>query len=272
MPKLPIFNSIYQRLETFTDEQIPRGYLGMSQLGHSCDRYLIYSFRRMYKKYVTPRKRRIFERGDLEEQRVINDLTSVGIAVYETQNEIIGFAGHCKGHIDGVCEGLPGAEKTKHLLEIKTMNDKSFKETKKKGIQKAHWAYYVQSQVYMLYKNLNRALFVITNKNDEDRIYERIYFDKQVAEHAKDRSINIITIDYLPDKIGGPDYFQCKWCDAYGICQQQDEPIRNCRTCAYVEISDNGKWFCFKHDKVLENDKPCNRYRDSTTLLPAGGY
>lgn len=270
MSKLPEFNPIVKALEHRTIEQRPRPYLGMSQLGHACDRYLVYYFRRMFIQYLTPQKMRIFERGDLEEPRIIRDLTQAGIMVFGTQDELIGFAGHCKGHIDGEALGVPGAPKTEHLLEFKTMKDSKFKEFKKKGLEKSHPGYWVQIHTYADKKGLSRILFVVTNKDTEERAYKRYHTDKSVAESAHERSVNIITAESLPDKIAGPDYFECKWCAAFSICHGTTPPERNCRTCRHVEIENNGGWFCTKHEKKLNDDKPCKNYDDNPSLVSDG--
>ena len=105
-----------------------RPYIGGSQVGHPCSRYLWYSFRWCYQEKLTNRMYRLFNRGHREEEIFIENLRYAGINCYGFQAEITFAYGHGKGHIDGLGINVREAHKAVHLLEFKTMNDKYFTE------------------------------------------------------------------------------------------------------------------------------------------------
>jgi hypothetical protein len=257
-----------------------RGYLGMSGLNAKCSRALWYGFH-----WASPpqeldiRTKRIFDRGNLEEERIISELLEVGIEVYkvidgaevpmtgsltEVQEEIIGFAGHAKGHPDGRVRGLPESSKP-HLLEMKTAKESKFKEFVKKGVKEANKVYYGQVQIYMHRLGLERALFIVSNKNTEERYYERIRYDKDYAEALVHREMGIITSDSPPDKISeNRNWIDCKFCNHTDVCHNSAQPSQNCRTCDCSDILDDGKWECSYHGKEItqkEQEVGCPSWR-----------
>jgi hypothetical protein len=263
----------------------PRSYLGMSGIGHPCMRHLWLGFHWVVENKVNKRVKRIFERGDWEEHRLIRDLKSMGVECFrrdiagkkieifghkdEEQEEIIGFARHAKGHIDGRCINVPDAPKTEHLAEFKTANDKNFKLFYKKGSEEANIVYYSQTQRYMHGLKLTRALFCVTNKNDEHRYFERIPYRKSFADDLVKKEQHIIMSDSPPEKIGGPNWYECKWCNHKEFCHSGMQPQQNCRTCDMSDIENRGKWSCTYKEKDLTIDEQrigCNVWKRGWSL------
>ncbi|MEA2080005.1 MAG: hypothetical protein U9P00_09150 [Pseudomonadota bacterium] len=220
MAIIPRNNLIKAHLELPDTVNETRPYLGMSQIGHDCDRYLYMYYHQMFKETISARTSRIFERGNMEEYRVIRDLTKVpGIEIYGTQTAFVDFNDQFRGHCDGFIDGVPTAEKTTHVLEIKTMADKYFKQLVKSGIEKSNKSYYIQGQMYMGYSKCDRILWMVTNKNNEDRHPERGIFNKDIFELYKNRAYTILTMGSIPDRIGsGPEYYVCRMCSARHEC------------------------------------------------------
>lgn len=235
-------------LETTPIPQELRPYLGYSQLGHECARYLWYSFRWCYATEISPQLQRLFNRGHQEEQVVVKDLRAIGVVcedVLDKQAEVVGVLGHVKGHPDGRCTNIPGAEKTEHLLEIKTANDKKFNQFYRFGVERTNPAYWTQVHCYMAHQGLTRCLYIITNKNNDQRYYARIHFNKQVAEDAEGKALDIITSPVpLPKLSERAEWYECKFCNAKDICHHNTPIARNCRTCTNSSIHDNGEWHC----------------------------
>lgn len=249
MPDLPkSVNPIADAIESGEINDPLRPYLGFSSLGTECARYLFYTFRWAYTRTITPRERRLLNRGHHEETILVADLEKAGMSVSHCLNEqveVVGLMGHGKGHPDGEVIGVPGAKDTKHLLEAKTAADKYFRPIARLGIQEAEPVYYVQSQMYMKYRKLSRALFAVTNKNDESRHYERIHFDQDRADRAEERGLDVIISVVPPPKISPQkEFYKCRMCDARGVCQSHERPERNCRTCANSTVRNNGEWGC----------------------------
>lgn len=268
-------DSLTEIMESGMIEQDYRPYIGMSGLRGKCPRYLWYNFRWAYARLTTKRTNRLFRRGDLEEPRVIADLRESGIVVTDCladQVELIDQTGHIAGHPDGKAENVPTAEKTKHLLEVKTMASKYYKNFIRLGLEKSDPVYWGQCHTYCGESGLTRILFVVTNKDNEERTYMRYEYDESVHRDCMSLAMDVLTADVPPKKIGDSTWFECKMCDARGICHK-DEPIkRTCRTCKYVNIEMHGLWTCGNpvmlkavevDTLVLDNDmqlQACSQY------------
>ena len=185
MAKLPI--TIKLKTEALIEDQelieSPRSYFGISGIGHPCARSLWYNFRWVTPRQFSPRVKRLLNRGHLEEPIVIKDLEAIGCRVHSTQKDLVTGHGHIKGHNDGIVDNLPDAPRTPHLLEIKTANEKNFNAIKKDGISIAKPEYEAQAQGYMKLLKLKRTLFVVVNKNTDERYYERVSFDAKKAKY-----------------------------------------------------------------------------------------
>lgn len=271
MVKLPEQKTTLSEIERVGETSIKlRPYLGMSQLGHECNRYLWYSFRWAYGGFISARKNRLYNRGHHEEPIIYKILESIGLIVWGDQTEIQAVYGHCKGHCDGIVRGVIEAPKTNHLLEIKTMGDKYFKDTQKNGLKITYPVYYGQMQVYMHGLGLIRGLFIAINKNDDDLYIERIYYDKEYAEMLLQKAEGIIIANKPPEKAFRPTWWKCKNCDARGICHQNETPQENCRTCEQIQILKKGKWKCNEYNLSLSTEQQrlgCDNYDVLHTLL-----
>lgn len=230
-----------------------RNYLGASVLGHPCDRWLWLSFRWAVIEQFPGRILRVFRRGQNEETTVVSDLRAIGMDVRATgaQQSRCDFGGHIGGHVDGIIHaGVPGAEKTKHILEIKTHSKKSFDDLEKHGVEKSKPQHFVQMQLYMLGMKIERALYVAVCK-DDDRIYtERVKFDEEVAQKYLDRGKRLTLEDRMPPPISAdPSWYQCKFCAAHDLCHGSKLTKEvNCRTCAHSTAKEDGSWRCERHD------------------------
>ena len=71
--------------------ELPRPYLGMSQLGGECWRQLWYYFRWCEYNSYDGRTGRIFQTGHNAEVKMIKDLESVGIECWDTLDAQAGF-------------------------------------------------------------------------------------------------------------------------------------------------------------------------------------
>lgn len=255
-----------------TEEKVSRGYLGMSGIGHECTRALWLGFRFAIKeRFLTVRQKRIFERGDIEEARVIASLKSHGIEVFrrdkennkieifghkhEEQEEFIACHGHAKGHADGRVLGIPESKK-EHGLEIKTMNNAYWSQFAKHGIKKSHPMYYAQMQRYMPEMKVERFLLIASNKDNEKREYERVEYDKDFSESLKEKEMNIIASDMPAGNKFPKTWVTCnvsydgKKCSKYDICHNSAAPSITCRSCEYSDRATDGVWLC-----DLKNDE-----------------
>jgi len=263
------------------DAEPARGYLGASIIGHSCERYLWYTFRQCVKRNFSGRMYRLFETGDLEEARFVKELRAIGCTVHEVdpgtdeQFEVTALGGHFSGHMDGCAIGVPEAPKTWHVLEFKTHNSKSFGELTKEGMQRSKPQHWAQAQVYMLLTGLTRCVYLARNKDNDDLYSERVRYDKEAAEALMQRAERIINATEPPERIANrPNYYECRWCDAHDTCwgvegQAVPLPMISCRQCCHAtpKMDGQARWVCEKHRRSLaptDQERACGDH----LLLP----
>ena len=236
-----------------------RAHLGASVIGGECARATYYSFRWVGYEKFSGRMLRLFERGQLEEKRIVGFLRAAGMEIWEIdthtgkQFRIEDCQGHFGGSLDGVGTGCPDLPKdTPFLCEFKTHGDSSFKKLKDQGLIKSKWQHFVQMQCYMGKMELNYALYCAVNKNDDEFFMELVNFDKNVYLEAIQKASSIIFASEPPRRISeSPAWFTCKYCTFQGICQLGKGGIeRNCRTCVYGHPAPDGLWQCH-YDKHL---------------------
>ena len=261
MPKIERKKGTVTEINKITyGNDTPRGYLGMSGIGEKCWRKLWYGFHFVVRRNHSAKTQRIFNIGHMFEKLAIDELKKVGCKVYkkskygtisdltgepgEVQEELLGFAGHSKGHPDGRIFGLVERPNKELLLELKTMNDKRFNAVSKNTVQKSDPVYYAQTQIYMLEMGLDECFFLAINKNNCEYYYEFIELDVEEAKELKRKQEVIIVSDAPPEKAYSSDYYQCSWCDFFKVCHSTQEPDENCRTCEHSDIADYGKWLC----------------------------
>lgn len=249
-----------------------RKYLGISTLGHPCARYIWYQFRWFLPpEQLTARKKRLFNRGHLEEAIILADLKEIGVKVLTTQKRTISCHGHIQGHLDAILANIPDAPKTDHLGEFKTAATKYFNQLKNaRSVQKIFPAYYIQCQGYMHKFKLKRCLFICVCKETDERYYERIKYDKQFALGIFEKGEAIVLAEQPPDKIStDPSYYRCgpKWCQYREIChypgQYSKDIHKTCRSCRYIEVHDKGRWYCKLHMKFRKTKaqlKGCKKW------------
>lgn len=244
-------------------KKLPRPYLGMSQLGHVCSRYLWFYFRWADKVEYNHRKMRIFRAGHDSEEIIVADLRRVGVIVKGQQEELSHAEGYMLGHIDGIASNLSDMEDKKVLLEAKSAKNSSWKGWDKNGVKMHNKQYYCQSQVYMNKLDLDLALFVVLNKDTSEMLFEFVEYDKEEAEALLKRGEDIVYSDIPPKGINtDPTYYQCGWCEFGDVCHENKAFEVTCRTCKHIELNE-GNFVCglTKECRTKEQQKKaCTKY------------
>lgn len=256
-----------------------RSHLGASGVGKDCARAVWYSYRWATLRRNEGRMVRLFNRGHLEEGRMIALLLTIGCKVYQqdengNQFRISAAGGHYGGSGDGVIVDSPDVPPGLPALgEFKTHNDKSFKELagdnwkeiveaavagrplpafKGKGVKNAKPEHYIQMQQYMRHMNLTAALYFAINKNDDSIYCELVQLDIETADQFTDRGIKIVYMRQPPKRISEtPGWYGCRFCDHRQVCHYGEAPNRNCRTCEFAVPREDGKWWCENKDRQL---------------------
>lgn len=249
--KVPTFaDKIFQAIKDNTPNA-PRSHLGASIIGHSCDRWLWFSFRWIQREDFDGRMLRLFRRGQEEEAPLINDLRRAGLKIADidpaTRKQFNFKVGFFAGSMDGIIlEGVPEAPNKQHILEIKTHSKKSFDALEKDGVEKSKPMHYAQMQVYMGAMQIDRALYVSVCK-DDDRIYtERVRYVPEIFQKLTERAQRIITSDRMPEPLSAdPTWFECKFCAAHPVCHKGKIPQDvSCRSCSHVTFERTGEVTC----------------------------
>lgn len=261
-------------LQAFVDDF--RSHLGASKIGNSCDRFIWFSFRWMAKEVLKPKTARLFNRGHLEEERVVQWLRGIGMNIKQVEDDgrQIRIA-DVQGHFGGSCDGnaiMPdryGAllEKVPFLLEIKTANAKGF-EKFAKGVQKSQPTYWTQLCVYGFKLGLKYAIFIVVGKNDDDIEVEILELDWEHGRNFIQRAEYIINLNVPPARISeNASFWECRFCPMQGVCHLKEHAEKNCRSCQFASPAPNGEWHCSNWNAIIPKEfllKGC----DSWTELP----
>lgn len=213
-----------------------RNYLGMSGIGDRCARKLWYQFRGYSPRLLEGRSIMIFDLGNRVEDAVVTWLRRAGYRVEGQQDVFEAHKGLFRGHCDG---RLYGVTSRPHILEIKSANDNKFKAFKAGGVRAVAPVYFCQVQCYMGYAGLERALFVIMNKNTCELYTERVYFSQEDFEALHQRAYAIISSRKPPKEGCPPDSLDCAWCDFRNHCRAPDLAVqtrRTCGTCHWLDV------------------------------------
>lgn len=258
--KQETLEAINSYLENQTEAR--RSYLGISAIGFKCDRKIFYMLHWAKDEKLEGRVKRLLRRGQREESSIINYLRLVGVCVTGSQAEII-CTPWLRGHCDGIIlSGLKESPNQKHILEMKTSNDKAFKELEKEGVKKAKPEHYAQMVCYMHGSGIQRAFYYVVNKNDDSVYTERIHEDEELAQLLIKRSEDIVrSIEPPPRLSESPVWFECKFCQFWGICHNNEPVQHNCRTCKSARFNENGTVTCRGYD-ITDRFTPCPYYEE----------
>lgn len=295
-PPTPTLTAIYADYEVRQGDGF-RDHLGASIIGKSCARSLWYDFRWITPARYSGRLLRLFETGQLEEDRLVRNLRATGATVLEVDPEtgrqfrVEAHGGHFGGSLDGVALGLLEAPKTWHVLEFKTHSVKSFNELTAKGVVLAKPQHAAQMQIYMHLTGITRALYVAVCKDTDALHVERIEAERAMAERLLEKAGRIIFAQHPPARISeDPAWFECRFCDHHAACHEGGGPAVTCRSCLHAtpvgalpeEVDtgsssgsatskDDGGWHCARHDRMLapaEQRAACDRHLFIPDLIP----
>ena len=251
----------------------PRTHLGASIIGHPCERYIWFGFRWMFREVFSGRMQRLFQRGHLEEDRVLSWLLGVGFTVNQVDidgNQFrIAFAeGHGGGSSDGTTI-LPTRYGSRIagqriLVEIKTQKDKRFKILQGSGVEKEKPQHYVQMSVYGRRLGIQYCLYIAVNKEDDSLDVELVELDWHLADSETEKAERIINSHFPPPRISeNPSFWKCKMCSANPVCHLGAPIEKNCRSCYHAEPTDNKQWHCSLYQQTIPPDfipKGCEKW------------
>lgn len=235
-----------------------RPHMGMSIIGHECERYVWNTWRWTLKPNWEGRMLRLFDSGVRAEPRFLEELRAIGAEVWDVdpdtglQWRVSACNGHLGGSLDSVARGLPEAPKTVAVIECKTHNDKSFNDLLAKGVKESKPQHFIQMNGYMGLMDISRALYLAENKNTAAVYTEWVHFDEALFKATMQKAERLIGMTEPPPRISeDPAHWQCKMCNFHPVCHGRLAAEANCRTCCHASPVENGAWRCEQHSKEL---------------------
>lgn len=255
--------------DAFSTDTFPfRSHLGASVIGGPCARANWLSFRWATLKQHSAKLLRLFNRGHLEEARMLALIELIGATVYNVttdgkQLRISHAAGHAGGSVDGIAVGIPDLPPGfPCLTEFKTHGQNSFAKLQQSGVRKSKPQHYTQVQLYMGKLSLQVALYVGVNKNTDELYAELIPFDAIEYERGLKRFTDIVFSPAPPKRISeSAAWFECRMCDEREACFF-GKVHKTCRTCTQSVLIEGG-WMCRSYNVRLTKEQQavgCNQY------------
>lgn len=246
--------------------------LAIGSMGEECERRLWLGFRWAHEpEALDGKKIRLFDTGNREEVRLLDDLIRAGIKVTQGEDggqiKVRALGGHLRGKLDGEATGVPEAPKVEHVVECKTANDKTFKQiaagvtsrkdgSVSKGVKEQKPSHYAQVQIYMHLRGKRRCLYLLVSKNTDEIYVERIEYDAAHALALMAKAERVISASRAPSRISDdPAKYPCVMCPAASVCHGQAFGRNNCRTCIHstphINAGWEAIWICERFSKEL---------------------
>jgi hypothetical protein len=246
--------SLKATVELYTRHKLPaehRKHLGASLAGRDCTRYLWNTYRWLLLEQHDGRMRRLFDRGQREEQQFIDLLRGAGWQVWDIdprtgkQYRITHMSGHIGGSLDAIVQ--PPGVNMGLIGEFKTHNQKSFDALKANGLLASKPEHFIQMSMYGEQFQLPYGLYCAVNKNTDEIDWQVVELDWGAAKYATQRLEAVIGMQTPPSKLSEtPTHYVCKRCHFNGICHKGEAPEKNCRSCEHASPAAQGEWHCNK--------------------------
>lgn len=285
-PVSPTLEAVDAAIEAAQDAGA-RPYLGVSQIGHACDRALWYGLRWAEQRKLAAKSLRAIEDGHAGEALMAARLRMVpGVTLHTSdpggagQIAVEAVSGHVRGHLDGAILGVREAPKTWHVWEHKQVNEAKFRKLAKfvaelgEKAALAAWdpVYHGQALVYMSLTGMKRHFLTVGTPGGREYQAVRTEADGERAEALVARAERIVTADVPPLRLSeDPAWFECRYCAYHELCHGDAAPVASCRTCAHsTPVMGAGAWRCERHDARIPLDAQragCSDHRYIPVLL-----
>ncbi len=265
-------------------ETWPSAAISIGSIHNPCERrhWLALRWFKPPKSYDAKTLRR-FDRGNVEEARVVAELREAGFTVEDLDpsndrqwKAVIG-GGWLRGKVDGLVLGLPEAPKQWHILEIKTMGAAPWARAVKLGAAQTFPEHYAQAQLYMAALGYESALYWAVNRETDEIHAERWKIDQGLVDKLLARAEYVTRAPDMPPQIASSAKNPaCRFCPFTDVCHAEPEarawPERNCRTCVHFEMRQPYRGHCSRwtQSKDLDAQKVgCPAHVTEPTMIPA---
>lgn len=272
--------------------------LSASKCGFPCERNLFYSVNG-YEGNTSTHSQRIFDVGTALEPFVVEWLRSDGWNVeYNegSQNAEIEVTvdvpnGQLIGHPDCIISRPEGLQNV--LIDIKTMNERSFTLWKREGSLKSKPQYVKQLHVYAAGlmaqgRTIEKLGIVGVNKNNSDMHMDFFDFDENIMKSISESAQRVFSLTDAPIENSPTESWCCNYCEYSNICNLSGmPPIMNDKPELPSVFSDSDEVIRAMHQlldarekaksaKALEDDAKNTLDRlirdKGLTSMQAGGY
>lgn len=194
------------------DHQKERNYLGMSTIGHPCNKKLWIDYHESPPRQLEPRGYLAIHDGHRHEDVMKEWLNKLpNVTVRGGQTTVEDLEGRFRGHLDGII-AVDGVE---YVWEHKQCNEAKFDRFQKQTLAEWDGIYYAQAQCYMHYTGIHSHLLTCGTPGLRD-------FDFKITEYAGAQQY-IDKADYITGSRIMPEglrkgHYMCNWCDFKDRC------------------------------------------------------
>ena len=203
--------------------------LRASRVGHCCDRHLWYSMMQAQEE-TSDKTALVFEIGRTLEPVVIQHLRNNGYSVkrnpLDGSNEGLNLKIDVEGdsisaHPDCI---ITDEVEGNILVDIKTMNDHSFRVLKREGTKKAFPQYFAQVHIYAeALKRMNVQIsklgIVALNKNNAEVLIDTFDFEAEAMKAIIERAKYIFSCQEAPEQGSRFEEWKCSYCGYASLCE-----------------------------------------------------
>lgn len=211
--------------------------LRASKAGFACLRSLWYSVNaaeKGFQEQVSPKSQRIFDVGTALEPVIINWLINDGWDVQynpgsqnaELEITVPVIGGFLKGHPDAI---ISKGEIKNALIDVKTMNERSFDCWRRQGTMKSKPQYVTQLHIYAMGLmeqgiKVEKLGIVGVNKNNSDMYMDFFDYNDGIALDITNRAELVMRMTEPPVYDCPCEKWACDYCEFSGICELHNAP------------------------------------------------
>lgn len=205
-----LINSYYR--DSFETRE--RAYFYVSDVG-KCPRALYFHFKDVSQEEPDPRILRVFDEGDYTHRRLMGVLFSLGVV------QAVEISTPPNDLVHGRADGIITLENRAYVLEIKSSAGFKFRK-----LEKPRSRHRKQTQLYMHYLKVPRAVLLYENKNTQHLKEFRLEYDEELAGDLLDKFRFLkdqIEKDIVPEKPEEIKKWQCRHCAYRTHCRKLEK-------------------------------------------------
>jgi len=209
---------------------IPRLRLGLSQIGHPCQQYLLNKYKGIPEQYIATTNQLTFDIGNFIEEKLFNIFNEYHLSYTYSNNlslrveeELVLDMGNISlyGHLDGM---IYKHNEKLAIWECKTMNQTGFNKLLKYGYENYSPEYRAQLHAYMMASGVKEAYVTVFCKNDSKIYEETITYNEDYTVSLLSELAKILNEEIKPYKeCVSSNYWKVPYCGYGCLCFKENE-------------------------------------------------